>query len=132
MMSMTVSALSDVKVDCKAAFKSVFVTNELDGSEDHLVSNKLFNLVGQEMVSFREELMKEKSPKLLTELLKTITPPKGIKRKNGEGTELLDCEGDEILELVEHEDLDLDDGKIFEHFWYKQDVLFVPKSAKKI
>ena len=111
MMSMTVSALSDLKIDCKTAFKNVFVTNALDGSEDHLVNNKLYQLVGQEMVSFREELMKEKSPKLLSELLKTITPPKGIKRKNGVGTELLDCEGDEIEELVEHENLENIDGK---------------------
>ena len=105
MMDMLVRALSKVneELDTKKAFKRLFVTNALDGSEDHLVSEKLFNLVGNEMLKFREDLCKEKAPKDLADLLKTITPPKGIRRKNVEGTELFDCEGAEIETSVDDE-----------------------------
>ena len=40
--------------------------------------------------------MKSKSPKQLKDLLKQIKPPKGVRRKNDEGDELLDCEGEEM------------------------------------
>ena len=77
-------------MDNEKAFKSLFVTNKFDGSEDHLVSNKLFQLVGQDMSKFRENLFKEDGPKNLADLIKTITPPKGVKRKkNVEGSELI-------------------------------------------
>ena len=78
------------------AFKNLFVTNALDGSEDYLVWERLNVLIGPQMRKFREELMKQKAPKSLNELLKTITPPKGIRNKNVEGSELFDCEGEEI------------------------------------
>lgn len=110
MMDMTVRALSKVEedVDIKRAFKNNFVTNALDGSEDYLVSEKIMELVGSEMRKFRENLLKEKPPKTLTEMLRTITPPKGIRRK--QGYELFDCEGEEIS--LPKEDAD-DDGKKF-------------------
>ena len=38
--------------------------------------------------------------------MKTITPPKGLKRKNVEGAELYDCEGDEIEGSAENEALE--------------------------
>ena len=103
MMTMCVRAITKAKdqVDTKKAFKSLFVTNALDGSEDHLVSDRIFELVGNEIKKFRENLMQEKAPKNLKEMLKTITPPKGIRRKNTEGSELMDCEGDEIEVPVE-------------------------------
>ena len=37
MMEMIVSSLASLKVDLQRAFKSLFVTNALDGSEDYLV-----------------------------------------------------------------------------------------------
>ena len=44
--------------------------------------------------------MNQPCPKNLQELLKTITFPKGVKRKNNiEGSELYDCEGPEITTL---------------------------------
>ena len=106
MMEMCVRAVEKAKekVDTKMAFKRLFVTNALDGSEDHLVSDKVFQLVGNEIKKFRETLMQEKAPKDLKEMLKTITPPKGIRRKNIEGSELLDCEGDELEIPVEQEE----------------------------
>ena len=42
MMSMLANAWSLLTVDSMAAFKSFFVTNAYDGSEDHLVSEKTF------------------------------------------------------------------------------------------
>ena len=115
MMDMTVRALSKIKVDAEYAFKTLFVTNKLDGSEDHLVKDSIFRLVGAKMQEFRENLLKEPPPKDLNELLKTITPPKGIRRKNTEGSELHDCEGDELLEPVENEVIEDDEeGKYFD------------------
>ena len=40
-------------------FKSFFVTNALDESEDYFVLDKLLALVGVEMVDFRNELMSQ-------------------------------------------------------------------------
>ena len=112
-----------VKIDAKRSFKRLFVTNAFDGSEDYLVSDKLFKLIGPQMIQFREELMKEKSTKDLEVLLKSITPPKGIRRKNVEGAELLDCEGEEIEESVENEVVSDDEGMLMfdisKEYWYK-------------
>ena len=49
------------------------------------------------MVDFRKELMSQNSVKTLKEVVRNLIPPKGVKRKaNVEGSELLDCEGEEI------------------------------------
>ena len=50
----------------------------MGGTKDHLISDRIIQLIGPKLMEFRQKLMKEKSPKTLTELLKTITPPKGI------------------------------------------------------
>ena len=55
MMSMLVNAWSLLTVDSTAAFKSLFLTDALNGSEDHLVSEKLFCLTGTDMQSCRAE-----------------------------------------------------------------------------
>ena len=67
----------------------------------------------------RAKLMKEPLPKSLQGLIKTITPPKGVKRVQkktdvppDEGFELMDCEGEEIDEqsdeLKEDEELEVE------------------------
>ena len=56
------------------------------------------------MIDFGNRLMKTIIPKNLKQLLKMITPPKGVKRKEAEGSatpvnkgdELFDSEGEEI------------------------------------
>ena len=69
----------------------------LDGSEDYFVSDKLFALIGDEMVHFRKDLMSQNSVKTLIEVIRNLIPPKGIKQNaNVEGSKLLDCEGEEI------------------------------------
>ena len=49
------------------------------------------------MVKFREQLMNEYSAKTSREVVRKLIPPKGVKRKGSdEGTEILDCEEEEI------------------------------------
>ena len=97
MMSILLQAWKTLEFDTKREFKSLFVTNALDGSEDYLVSNKLFALTGDEMIDFWKELMSQNFVKTLIEVIRNLLPPKGIRRnENVEGSELLDCEGKEI------------------------------------
>ena len=103
MMSMLSESMDSVTVDFPAAFKSLWLTNKLDGSEDYLVSERIMDLVGEEMKKFRDELMTKPGPKSFAAMLKLITPPKGVKLPKesaevpaDEGDELFDCEGDEI------------------------------------
>ena len=105
MISMLLQAWETLANDTKIEFKSLFVTNALDGAEDCFVSDKFFALVGYEMADFRKELMSQNSIKTLKEATRNLIPPKEVKQKaNIEGRELLDCEGEEIsLEKVQQE-----------------------------
>ena len=113
MMWMFVESLESIDIDIPARYKALWVTSALDGSEDYLVSERLIDLIGEELKIFRTELMKLKSPKQLKDLLKQITPPKGVRRKNqgdflvpvDEGGELFDCEGEEIEPAIANEEL---------------------------
>ena len=106
MMNMLASSWEALTVDPVLALKNNFVLNKLDGSEDYLVYNRLFEIVGREMLEFRAEMTKKPPPATLSALLATITPPKGVRIKQSakdvppldEGTELFDCEGGEIAE----------------------------------
>ena len=101
-MSLLVESEKAVELDANTAFKSVWVTNCLDGSEDYLVNDKIFALVGDSMRQFRNEMTAKPPPKTIKEVIRSLIPPKGIKRgKNTEGSELLD--GDEITEEEEEE-----------------------------
>ena len=71
-------------------FKKLFVTNKLDGSEDYLVSNKLFSITGSEIKDFRDSLIKSDVPNNLQGVIKQLIPPKGIKRNFEEGSEFLE------------------------------------------
>ena len=75
-------------------------------------------LVGEKLKAFRKQLNKAESPKNLKDLLKLITPPKGVKRKGektavpvDKGEELFDCDGEELNResLLESDDSDQDD-----------------------
>ena len=97
MISILSQAWETLEIDTTREYKSLFVTNALDGSEDYLVSNKLFALTGDEMIDFWKELMSQNFVKTLIEVIRNLLPPKGIRRNaNVEGSELLDCEGKEI------------------------------------
>ena len=94
-----------------------WVTNALDGSEDYLVSERVYKLVGTRMIDFRNQLMKTASPKNLKQLLKKITPPKEVKRKDAEGSaapvdkgdELFDYKGEQIETETIEEDISTSD-----------------------
>ena len=53
---MLLPAWETFEIYTKREFKSLFVTNALDGSEDYLVSYKLFTHIGDEMVDFLERV----------------------------------------------------------------------------
>ena len=82
----------------------------LDGSEDLLPNKKLIDLVGKEIVSFREELLKLKPVSSLKELKKQITPPEGVRRDINvintddplpdEDNELYDGDGEDLKESI--------------------------------
>ena len=56
------------------------MTLALDGSEDYLASQKLMNLVGEEMLLFRKELIASKPAATLRELRSQMSKPEGVKR----------------------------------------------------
>ena len=90
MMKMIATAWNKLNVDYIRAFKTLFVTNSLDGSKDYLVSDRLFKLNGDSMVSFQKKFIESLIPASLSAVVKKLIPPKGIKRKNQKGFELLD------------------------------------------
>lgn len=115
MMRMLVESVNTLDVDFQASYKALWLTSALDGSEDYLVRESIMAMVGEDLKKFRSELMKTKSPKNIKTLAQSITPPKGVRRKNDlstnivpvdEGDELLDCEGDEIEagQVIESDD----------------------------
>ena len=63
-MEMLVSSLQEVNLDCSRALKENFIFNKLDGSEDHLVTDSLFALVGKEIQMLRSQLMQSTPPRL--------------------------------------------------------------------
>ena len=86
MMSLLVKSEKAVELDANAAFKSVWVTNCLDGSEDYLVNDKIFALVIDSMRQFRNEMTAKPPPKAIKEVIGSLIPPKCIKRgKNTDG-----------------------------------------------
>ena len=106
MMRMLAESNNSTDVDIPARYKALWITNKLDGREDHLASERIMTLMGKKLM-----LMKNASPKTLKDLLKLITPPKGVKRgknANGsptdEGNELYHCDGDEISYPIDIED----------------------------
>ena len=117
MMRMLYESHVSLEKDYAKEFKGLWVTNALDGSEDYLVSERVCKLVGTRMTDFRYQLMKTASPKILKQLLKMITPPKGLKRKDSKGSaapvddgdELFDCEGEGIETETIEEDISTSD-----------------------
>ena len=96
-MCMLLQAWETLEIDTKRQSKSLFVTKALDRSEDYLVLDKLFTLIGDEIVDFWKVLMPQNSVKTLKKVIRNLIPPKGDKRKaNVERSELLHCEGEEI------------------------------------
>ena len=69
MMSLLVTSEKAITLDTNAAIKSVWFSTSLDGSEDYLVSNKLFGLVEDSMKQFRNEMIAKPLPKTVKEVI---------------------------------------------------------------
>ena len=108
MMVMLNDTQKSVDIDVSKGFKSLFLTNKFDGSEDFMVSDAVLDLVGKAMVGFRERLLKTTPPKTIKELIKTITPPKGVKTAKPSKNEAPEDEGFEILDDDDNENTELD------------------------
>ena len=61
MMRMLSESFEAVEIDVVTHFKSLWVTNALDGSEDYLVSERIMMLVGEKLKVFRKQLNKAES-----------------------------------------------------------------------
>ena len=71
MMKMLYESNQGLEKDYSKELKSLWVTSLLDGSEDYLVSENLYNTVVEKLTEFRHELLK--TP------MSYLTPPKGMK-----------------------------------------------------
>ena len=69
MMGMLDESFRSLKIDFASRFKALWVTK------------RVYSLAAKELIVFRNDLMEKPSPKSLKELMKMITPPKGVKRK---------------------------------------------------
>ena len=87
-------------VNCEQTYKSNMMTLAFDGSEDHLASKKLMDLVGEEMLVFREQLLKSTAPDTLKQLRSKITKPEGV----GNNPKIGDVPLDEGYELFDGDD----------------------------
>ena len=67
MMSMLDKAWETTLEEVNVAdrFKNLWLTNNLGGSEDYLVSEKTMDLVGPSLLEYRRKLMEKESPRTL-------------------------------------------------------------------
>ena len=87
---MIATAWNKLYGDHVRGFKTLFVINSFDGSKDYLLSDRLFKLIGDSMVSFRKKTDWIRNSCLLSGCDKELIPHKGIKRKIQEGYDFLD------------------------------------------
>ena len=105
-------AQKSAHIDVIKSFKSLIITNKFDRSEDFTVSDAVFSLVGEAMVEFRERLLKT-TPRTIKELMKTITPPKGVKAAKLWKSNVPENEGLEIWDHDDKENTKLDFGNVY-------------------
>ena len=91
------------KVNNENVFKTNMITIALHGSQDHLASKNLMDLVGTEMLGFRKKLLESKPVSTLKELRLQMIKPEGVRMKGSnnqippdEGFELFDGDGDDL------------------------------------
>ena len=111
MINMAVKASRKVDVSFTEVFKELFVTNKLHGCEEYLVSDKLFALIGNEMKEIRKKLIESPPPAKIQKVIKSIIPPKGTRRKNVEGTELLDISIEDVTTSTEQDEPEVSEAE---------------------
>ena len=97
-MDMLSTSLESLDFDVTKALKENFIANALDGSEDIMVRDKIFSLVGEDIIRFRQELLNTPVTRLMRDMLASITPPEGVRIKSLQGEEAPDDEGCELLD----------------------------------
>ena len=83
MINTLLSSWKNIQIGFAVVFKKRFVTNALNGSDNHLVSDRSFGFLANAMLDFREEKKLSESPLptgLLT-VIKGLIPPKDIAGK---------------------------------------------------
>ena len=97
MMSMFQKSWNETcaKVNNENVFETNMITIALDGSEDHLASKKLMDLVGTEMLKLRKKLLQSKPVSTLKELRLQIIKPEDIRMK-GLNNQVLHNKGFEL------------------------------------
>ena len=88
------------------------MTLAFDGSEDNLASKTLMGLVGEEILIFREQLLKPTAPATIKELRSKITKPEGVRYNPKKGEASID-EGCELF--------DANDGSLEEDYEINSD-----------
>ena len=106
MMRMLNSTWNKLDINNVQAFKKLFVTNSLDGSQDYLVSDKLFSLIGESMRKITQRTCENQGSRNTQISCAIIDTSKGHTQKNFEGMELFDNEG--LFELIPDEESDTD------------------------
>ena len=82
-MNMLVDSWQDLDIDIPARYKNLWLTNKLDGSEDGLVSDSIYRLVGPELLAYRQQLL----AKWIAEIPKR-TPEKSNAPKRSERAQI--------------------------------------------
>ena len=97
------------------ALKENFIANALDGSGDLLVRDKIFSMIGADITKFRQQLMEAPIYHQMKQMLDTITPPDGVRRKTRRVDEAPEHEWHEFLNAEDGEEeilnLSLEEGR---------------------
>ena len=72
---------ASAKVSNENVFRTNMVAIVFDGSEDHLASKTLMDLVGTEMLEFQKKLLESKPVSTLKELRLQMIKPEGVLMK---------------------------------------------------
>ena len=101
-------------LDNVSVFKKNGITIKLDGSEDDLVSRKIWDLVKDEMVPFREALLHSAGTTNMKKLHSMMIPPEGVRRKSDPAETVMEDEGEELLdgEFILPEQIQLDNEEV--------------------
>ena len=117
MIKMLMNSWDATATDFSQVFKKLFVTNKLDGSEDYLVSDKLFSIIGSAMNDFGDCLIKSNILNNLQGVVKQLIPPKGNKINSEEGSEFLE----HMDKLDDDEDQSNSSDKSYEEIYESDD-----------
>ena len=77
-MAMLQDSLSALNFDVLRALKENFIANALDGSEDLLVRDKIFSMIGADITKFRQQLMEAPIRRQMKQMLASRVKPENL------------------------------------------------------